>query len=799
MKRSKTPSLLLLNNSKSNESISRKRPSPRKASLNQQKKVKVEFDENDNPNDYKSNNSDQDEDYEDEDSLKPLKLSFNSKIPLTNRKATLGISVVSFKNTFQVPNFLKGDRPVGVRNGGSQLGVTKRNSVSKFSLYDPEAEGALILYVPKETSGADQLTNLKSVCNPLIQKVDIEVHVIVDPMLSKVLRPHQIEGVKFLYDCVTGKKKEGCFGCIMADEMGLGKTLQCITLLWTLLKQSPNPGKPTIEKCIIACPSSLVKNWANELKKWLGADRIHPYACDNKGSKEQTTRDIEIFSNAKGRGVCQPVLIISYETLRAYTEILKKTEIGLLLCDEGHRLKNAENQTYAALNSLNAKRRVILSGTPIQNDLLEYFSLLSFAIPDVLGTGGEFRRKFENPILRGRDSMATDKEKEISEQKLEELLAIANQFIIRRTAALLTKYLPVKYEHMVFCKLTPLQTQIYQNFTKSKEIRKLLNGDGKLQPLQAITNLKKLCNHPSLLIKDSGEITYTSSTRGSNKKLSKVTPQGDGFVDMSIFPEDFDFSGFQSHYSGKMMLLESMLTKMRKESKDKIVLISNYTQTLDLFQKMCRIRRWQCVRLDGSLTIKKRMQLVDQFNEPNSEDFVFLLSSKAGGCGLNLIGANRLVLFDPDWNPANDNQALARIWRDGQKKTCFIYRFIATGTIEEKIFQRQAHKQSLSSCVVDEAENVERHFSIDSLRQLFELNSETLCDTHDTFKCKRCVKGKQVKGPPDGKGYSSKSKCCKVEVPEARALIRQHGIISVNWTVSSLKFMTLFLRNVERA
>jgi DNA repair and recombination RAD54-like protein len=112
------------------------------------------------------------------------------------------------------------------------------------------------------------------------------------------------------------------------------------------------------------------------------------------------------------------------------------------------------------------------------------------------------------------------------------------------------------------------------------------------------------------------------------------------------------------------------------------------------------------------------------------------------------IGANRLILFDPDWNPANDGQALARVWRDGQKKVCHIYRFIATGTIEEKIFQRQAHKQSLSSCVVDEEENVERHFSAEALRQLFAYNSETWCDTHDTFKCKRCVKGKQIKGPP---------------------------------------------------
>jgi DNA repair and recombination RAD54-like protein len=145
------------------------------------------------------------------------------------------------------------------------------------------------------------------------------------------------------------------------------------------------------------------------------------------------------------------------------------------------------------------------------------------------------------------------------------------------------------------------------------------------------------------------------------------------------------------------------------------------------------------------MNINKRQKLVDRFNDPESPEFVFLLSSKAGGCGINLIGANRLILIDPDWNPASDQQALARVWRDGQKKDCFIYRFITTGSIEEKIFQRQSMKLSLSSCVVDEKEDVERLFSTDNLRQLFEFNEKTICDTHESYRCKRCNDdGKQV-------------------------------------------------------
>ena len=191
-----------------------------------------------------------------------------------------------------------------------------------------------------------------------------------------------------------------------------------------------------------------------------------------------------------------------------------------------------------------------------------------------------------------------------------------------------------------------------------------------------------------------------------------------------------------------------MLARIRADTNDKIVLISNYTQTLDMFDKLCRSRQYGVLRLDGTMNVNKRQKLVDRFNDPTGEEFVFLLSSKAGGCGLNLIGANRLVLFDPDWNPAADQQALARVWRDGQKKDCFVYRFIGTGTIEEKIFQRQSHKQSLSSCVVDSAEDVERHFTLDSLRELFQFKPDTASDTHDTFKCKRCKDQRQfIKAP----------------------------------------------------
>lgn len=187
------------------------------------------------------------------------------------------------------------------------------------------------------------------------------------------------------------------------------------------------------------------------------------------------------------------------------------------------------------------------------------------------------------------------------------------------------------------------------------------------------------------------------------------------------------------------MVLDIMLASMKANTNDKIVLVSNYTQTLDLFERLCRKRGYGYVRLDGTMTIKKRSKVVDEFNNPESTRFIFMLSSKAGGCGLNLIGANRLVMFDPDWNPANDEQAMARVWRDGQKKPCFIYRMLATGTIEEKIFQRQTHKKALSNTIVDNDEDGERHFTRDDLRDLFSLNEDCVSDTHAMYDQRRFV------------------------------------------------------------
>lgn len=252
--------------------------------------------------------------------------------------------------------------------------------------------------------------------------------------------------------------------------------------------------------------------------KWLGPGAINPLPVDGSMKRDQLLLAVRAWCSTSGRAVQQPVIIVSYESLRLLVEEIGQTPVGLLLADEAHRLKNAENSTYKALDSINVKRRVLLTGTPVQNDLTEYFSLLNFANPGILGTRLEFRKNYENAILKGRDLDATDKQKLACEEKLKALITLVNKFVIRRTNDLLTKYckrqqfsllrtdislisraaVPIKYEHVVFCAPSPFQINLYKLLTQSPEVRGAIRESGK-NPLVAIGMFQKLCAHPDLL------------------------------------------------------------------------------------------------------------------------------------------------------------------------------------------------------------------------------------------------------------------------------------------------------------
>ncbi|XP_021617338.1 protein CHROMATIN REMODELING 25 isoform X3 [Manihot esculenta] len=542
------------------------------------------------------------------------------------------------------------------------------------------------------------------------------------------------EGVQFMFECVSGLHSAANInGCILADDMGLGKTLQSITLLYTLLGQGFD-GKPMVKKAIIVTPTSLVSNWEAEIKKWVG-ERVKLIAlCEN--SRDDVVSGLDSFTGP--RSTLQ-VLIVSYETFRMHSSKFSHSEsCDLLICDEAHRLKNDQTLTNRALAALSCKRRILLSGTPMQNDLEEFFAMVNFTNPGILGDAMYFRRHYETPIISGREPTATEEEKRLGVERAGELSAKVNQFILRRTNALLSNHLPPKIIEVVCCKLTPLQSELYNHFIHSKNVKRAINEDTKQSKILAyITALKKLCNHPKLI--------YDTIRSGS--------PGTSGFEDcIRFFPSEM-FSGRSGTWSGgdgawvelsgKMHVLARLLAHLRRQTDDRIVLVSNYTQTLDLFAQLCRERRYPYVRLDGTTSIGKRQKLVNRFNDPAKDEFVFLLSSKAGGCGLNLIGGNRLVLFDPDWNPANDKQAAARVWRDGQKKRVYIYRFLSTGTIEEKVYQRQMSKEGLQKVIQHEQNDSlvsqGNFLSTEDLRDLFSFHENVRSEIHENMDCARCL------------------------------------------------------------
>ena len=571
--------------------------------------------------------------------------------------------------------------------------------------HDPNAPGAVVLArgVPGRT-----------------------VPVVLDPFFlreGRSLRPHQIEGVKFLYDSVTGVASNGqhC-GCILADEMGLGKTLQSIALVWTLLKQGPT-GKPTARQAVIVTPSSLVMNWAAEFRKWLGNERCRPIAVNKSGkaAKEQ------VMNFVTGQGNVAPVLIISYEMCSKYAkEINQSRAVGLMICDEGHRLKNSKgNKTIRALKSFRTNRIVLLTGTPVQNRLEEFYAMADFCNPMILGDLKTFKSVFQVPIDSGRDKNAKTTTKELGEKRSAELSKVTSGFVLRRTAEINQKYLPPRHEIVIFCRLTTIQLQMYRAIVTGPDVSRFRLGQ-KMRPgsdamaLPVISSLKELCNHPELIrntTKDYLENARVLLERTSPSLENKNGDDNNGDVSSNSSNSSSSGGGgsssntgkydtiikvpavFDPTLSSKMTILIAMLERTASLCDDRFVLVSNYTKTLDLMQAVCDDRGWNAVRLDGSTKNSDRQNIVDQFNSSHSNSFIFLLSSKAGGCGLNLIGANRLVLFDPAWNPATDRQAMARVWRDGQTKSVFIYRMLSTASLEEKIYQRQILKEEVAAAV----------------------------------------------------------------------------------------------------
>ncbi|XP_056378478.1 DNA repair and recombination protein RAD54B isoform X1 [Hyla sarda] len=592
-----------------------------------------------------------------------------------------------------------------LKDGSKETNTSRDLQICK-PRHDPSAPNSIVM--PRPSKHHQQMFNKSG--NPVVD-------VVLDPYVAVHLRPHQREGILFLYECVMGMRVSGQFGAILADEMGLGKTLQCISLIWTLLRQGPYGGKPILKKALIVTPGSLVKNWRKEFQKWLGTERMRVFAVDQDHKVEDFIAS-PLYS----------VLIISYEMLLRSLEQLQELSFDLIICDEGHRLKNSSIKTTSALSSLSCSRRIILSGTPVQNDLQEFYALIDFVNPGILGSLSTYRKIYEEPIIRSREPSANKEEKKLGDERAAELGRLTGLFVLRRTQEVINKFLPPKIESIVFCKPSAFQLDLYRKLLSSRLVRCCLQGSGESSPhLVCIGALKKLCNHPRLLYKTIQE------------KSTNVNGEEQSFYESlaELFPPVYSTNTVSVSESGKLSVLTKLLFAIREQSpSERVVLVSHYTQTLNILQDLCRQHGYKCTRLDGQTPVTHRQQIVDGFNSKYSADFIFLLSSKAGGVGLNLIGACHLILYDIDWNPANDIQAMARVWRDGQTRTVHIYRLLTTGTIEEKIYQRQISKQGLSGAVVDLAKKSEHiRFSVDELRDLFTLHEDSDCVTHELLEC----------------------------------------------------------------
>ena len=510
--------------------------------------------------------------------------------------------------------------------------VPERRVQPGQAMFDVNRPGALVLPRPAAS-------------HPL-HVPDKLVDVVVDPFISKQLRQHQKDGVLFLYSNLLGFKSitsEGevfpIHGAILADEMGLGKTLQTVSLIWTFLKQSPIAGKVLAKKVLIVTPSSLLKNWENEFRKWLGSERVTIHIADT-GDKVTQFRS---YTTA-------PILMLSYEMLVRTESELSQVTWDLVVCDEAHRMKNATIKTSNCLSQIRCTRKLLLTGTPVQNDLIEFYNLVDLACPGVLGSRAKFSREIESRVEVSRQPGASLEDIEEGEIAIEKLKNITNYVILRRTSDILDKFLPPKTVYIVICRATAYQERVYM--ATVARMMESLGGGNTGQHLAAITSLRKICNAPSLVE------TLPGPSQGG--------------------PDTWE------EQSGKLATLTCLLLQLVQSTQEKIVLVSLTTSSLDLLQSLCEKYSVSWARLDGSTPPKSRQSIVNNFNNISLEPRVMLLSSKAGGTGLNLIGASRLVLYDIDWNPATDLQAMARVWRDGQRLPCHVYRLLTTGTIEAR-------------------------------------------------------------------------------------------------------------------
>lgn len=460
---------------------------------------------------------------------------------------------------------------------------------------------------------------------------------------------------------------------VLADDMGLGKTLQTLAII----QRAKENGRGKFPSLII-CPTSVVRNWEAEARKFFRECTVIIYTGHRRKAKLLHIRELLKFAQ---HGPASPLVVTSYDIARRDYEELNRIPWLYVIVDEGHNIKNPDAQRTKAIKTINGQHKLALTGTPIQNNLEELWSLFDFVMPGYLGTRTSFRKLYGT---NGRVNWTAVRE---GSHRLRDRI---HPFVMRRLKEDVAKDLPPKIVVDRQVELTPVQVALYKEVLKSAEYKRLVEevdtkgvNRAKTLILAAYTRLRCICNHPCL---------------ANHRRPPR----------------------FQD--SGKLDCLKELMEEI-VESEHRALLFCQSTQMLDIIQDF--FGKWQVdyLRLDGETPPRCRADLVDEFNR-NEDRKCFLISTKAGGTGLNLTGADTVIFYDHDWNPANDMQAQDRAYRIGQTRPVTVYKLISKGTIEEKIIERQAVKQTLADEIVGADEQGFKELSKDELLALFRLDED---------------------------------------------------------------------------
>lgn len=563
---------------------------------------------------------------------------------------------------------------------------------------------ALVSQTPSEDSAHTEApsTSLQS------NTADVRGFTVPGDLWSRLF-PFQREGVEWMLDLFEKSR-----GAILADEMGLGKTIQVICVVSSLFLSK------RINRALVVSPATVIDHWVSEWKR----NYSHVRVCVFRKNKASNLSGL--FTSF---GIAGGVGVVSYEGFKSHFKRIQEIDWGCIVLDEGHKIKNQKSHISQYIKSITCKNRIVLTGTPMQNNLAELWNLVDFANPSLLGSYDAFKLHIEDKIKKAGYTNATQADILVGEELSIHLRKTIAPFFLRRSKKDVAGQLPKKTEKMVLCALTDVQAKMYRDSLNTDSVFKILQG--KKNVLCGIDMLRKICNHPYLWTKDP---RYLSAEN-------------------------------LSWCSGKMEMLNTLLERWRQEGR-KALVFSQSVAMLDIVARNCKFRGHTFLRMDGSTGMQERAAFVSRFNSDRSV-FVFLLTTKVGGLGLNLVGASRVVIYDPDWNPAADAQAKERVYRYGQVLDVEIYKLICANTIEEKILHTQIFKNMLEKKVFTNA-GLSRFFSKLDLDELFTYNNEDRdaerAETLDSVECctsndTTCVQSDGALGAGTGSINTASGEC----------------------------------------